>query len=143
MRTLMLSLVLVALVCGLAFTGEAQTTSALAHSKSYANSATHTLSVGEKFGVYNRVSAVLTIRDSASGKIYVDTRPPGGSTWTVKDSLSVSTTSNTGTIAEWVLRDHTTERAPGVANDTRFRCVWADSGNGVTSPTYDFILQFR
>lgn len=143
-RNLLFSAMLVAILIAFASPpgAEAQTTLALANGKTYANSQNDT-SATFKVGQFNRVGLLVSTKDSAAADLYVDTRPIGSSTWTQKYADSVVTTTDAGTVKEIILRDATTERAPGVAVETRVRTAWRGSGNGVTSAKYSDVAYFR
>lgn len=93
-----------------------------------------------RVGSYNRVGVLFVSRDSVNVKLYVETQVYGGSTWTLADSVSIASTLNAGARSEWILRDNTTEKIPGVSNYTRFRAVFAETGQGVSSARYDLML---
>jgi len=114
------------------------TTQTLKLNRSYADTQLDTTATVQ-IGSYSRVGALFTCHDSAAVTIYAETQVKGLSSWVVKDSLSVTTSSNTGTSSEWILRDNTVEKVPGVSNTVRFRPKFL-TGNGVTSAKYDLIL---
>ena len=128
--------------------GAAYSTYTLASAKSYANAQTDTLpspsgAVAVKLGTLSMVSLELSYGDSINVKVYVDTRPKGGSTWSVKDSVTVTSTANGGGVTEWALRGTAVDRIAGVTNDTRFRFAFQGSDNGTSSVTYTPRLRYR
>jgi hypothetical protein len=108
----------------------------------YANDSTYNYTAPDKIGAYRSIALQISAPDSFSGKTYVETRVKGTSTWTVKDSLTITNATTSATNSEWVLRDATTEKIPGIYIDVRFRTVCASSGN-TTTPTQKMTATIR
>lgn len=135
MKTLLLSLVTLALITALSVPAFAQAppTWTVAN-KSYARNQTDTVTAPAYVARYGNVTLSFSAADSFNCKTYVQTRPQGGSTWTTKDSVSINTTS--ALKQEWVLRQGSTNLIPGVLIDVRFINVFAATINTLTSKKY-------
>lgn len=117
-----------ALVALFAAGSNAQMTTTLMNNKTYANSQIDTSGSVDISGDI-RDFLVLTSKDSMAADIYLDTKPPGSSTWTNQLTDSLVTTTSTGKVQEYVIRDFTVEKSP-TAGVTRLRVAQRASGAG-------------
>jgi uncharacterized protein YabE (DUF348 family) len=109
-------------------------------SKSYARNQTDTVTTPSNLALFGQVDVEVVAADSFNCKIYVETKPKDGSTWTVKDSLSINTTSAVKQI--WLLRQSSTNLIPGVQIDVRFRPVFAATVNTLLAKSYSMVVGY-
>jgi len=110
--------------------------------KVFANDQADTSAVQVGLGMYNNVGVVFTATDSTSLKIYIDTRPYGGSTWTMKDSTTIASVVNAGTVVEWAPKGPTVDKIATPTASFRLRSAFAAAGNGWSSPAYTLRLYY-
>jgi len=84
-------------------------------------------------GGASRASLQLTYLDSISVLVYIDYRASSSGSWA--NVWSDTTTATAAGVAEIIIRNATTELAPGVSGQIRVRHAFL-TGNGVTSATY-------
>ncbi len=101
--------------------------------KAYANSQIDTSAVFSVGGV-SRLSLRTTYLDSASYITNIDYRASSSAAWVAIVADTVVATA--AGVDEYVIRDNTVEKVPGVSGQIRIRKVWAASANGVTTATY-------
>ncbi len=111
--------------------------------KSYANNQIDT-SAAFSIGGCSRVSLLTVANDSCAYITNVDYRESASVAWTATAADTVTVTAGGAvTYHSWVLRNHSTEKVPGIAGQIRFRKVFSASNNGVTSATYTDQLYWR
>lgn len=124
-----------------------QTVKTVSNSRAYIISQKDTLGLDDAIGYSSVASITYSPRDSNAVKIYIDTAPKGtalkaATGWTVSDSLSYTTTSNTGADKEWLLRTSTINLITVVKGCVRLRVTQNGSGQGVTSARYSIVQQY-
>ena len=140
-RAAILGLGLVLLTALVAVSCQAQFTETLRNKKAYVASQKDTVYVPFKLGLYSRVALDFAARDSVGIRIFSDTRVPGKA-WVAKDTTYFVTSDSASAKFEYMLRDNTTEKIPGMDTETRFRLTFADTSVGVTSANFDLILKY-
>lgn len=121
---------------------QAQLTKAVVTNKAYIDSQVDTTLTVSNMGVYDNVSLVFHSTDSAVVKIYIDIRPFGLTTWTLKDSVTITNAVNAGTYYDWQICGSTVDKVAGVTYQIRFRPNWS-TNNGVTAAKYWLTLNYR
>lgn len=137
-NAILIFVALIALTVMLAVNSNAQITTTLMNNKAYAASQIDTSGAFDISGDI-RDFLVVTTKDSAAVTIYTQTKPPGSSTWTTVMTDSLATSTNTGKIQEYVIRDFTVEQSP-TAGLTRLIMSWSAYRQGVTSAKYYAVI---
>lgn len=105
----------------------------LESSASYADAQIDTSAI-YGIGGASRASLQLTYLDSINVDVYIDYRASSSGSWS--NVWHDTTTATAAGVAEIIIRNATTELAPGVSGQIRVRHSFLASDNGVTSATY-------
>lgn len=124
-------LVLVGLLLVLSVASFAQMTTTTILSNPFANDSTYTKTGPNTLATFSRIVGVFKATDTVSVRIIAQTKDKDGTTWTARDTTTVTVTSAAASIKEIVYRDNTTEKFPGMFIDCRWKFEFLSSGNGV------------
>jgi hypothetical protein len=134
MKQILSVAVLLLLVAAVGFSQVAPQKLYLKNAATYANSQVDTLAT-KKVGAADLLSLFVKTTDSVEVVIYVD-YSNDNTTWSNVFEDSLESTSNTGAIGLYSIRDGDSDLFDNVVEFVRVRAAFRSSKNGVTSPAY-------